>query len=71
MTDYWEEAEEAFLKLLAHNETEAASFITANFVSLMVALVEAKMGETGDQILIEGVGENSRDITIHARKGTK
>ena len=67
MNDYWAEAEEAFLNLLAHSETKAASFITANFVGLMVALVEAKMGETDDEIVIEGVGENSRNITIHAR----
>ena len=68
MTDYWEEAETAFLKLFAYSETQAASFITANFVGLMVALVEAKMGQTDDEIVIEGEGENSRNITIHPRK---
>ena len=68
MNEYWAEAEEAFLNLLAHSETQAASFVTANFVGLMVALVEAKIGETYDEIVIEGAGENSRNITIHARK---
>ena len=67
MNDYWQEAEDAFLNLLAHSETEAASFITANFVGLIVAMVEKKSGEADGEIFIDGEGENSRNITIHAR----
>lgn len=68
MSDQWDEAQEAFAKLIAHDEVEAASFITANFVGLMVAMVEMRQCSSDTEIFINGTGEGARDITIHAKK---
>ena len=64
-----DDAQEAFLKLVNHNENAALSFLTANFVGLMAFVTQEQGGDPGGEIRIEGIGENSRDITIHAKKG--
>lgn len=63
-----DDAQEAILRLVAHSEEQALAFLIANFTGLIAAMVDQQNGQGDGEIRIEGVGENARDITIHARK---
>lgn len=60
--------EEAVDRLVDESPREALSMITAYFVGLVTALITSEEGDSDKEIFIDG-GE-SRDITIHAVKGT-